>query len=158
MIKLKDILKEEKILVPRHLKIRDEEYKRIIYKKIQDYIKNGSKGTLNLTGTPITKLPDNLKIVKGDLLLNDSKIQFLPDGLKIYYNLELVRTPISHLPNNLTTDNIYASESNLNSIPYNLNINDVFFINSTPLCKKYNADQIKDIIKEKGGKVYQVWE
>ena len=41
---------------------RDKEYEKIIQRQIQDYIKGGSKGDLDLYDTPITSLPDNLKV------------------------------------------------------------------------------------------------
>ena len=68
---IKRILKEETehkdLIVPRRLEDRPERYKRIIYKQIQEYIKNGSKGHLDLSNTPIDGLPSNLKTVGGFL-------------------------------------------------------------------------------------------
>lgn len=57
MIKLKDILLEGKpssIFVPRRLEDRVE-------RMIKNYIRNGSKGDLNLHGLHLTVLPDILK-------------------------------------------------------------------------------------------------
>jgi hypothetical protein len=49
MIKLLDILRENKILVPRRSKEeRQKNYLIATEKKIQQYIKDGSKGDLNL--------------------------------------------------------------------------------------------------------------
>ena len=59
MIKLKDILLESKapsVFIPRRVEDRLERY-------IKSYIKNGSKGDLNLEGFGFTKLPDLLKYV-----------------------------------------------------------------------------------------------
>ena len=66
MIKLKDILLENQpnIFIPRRLEGRFEKY-------IQQYIKNGSKGNLDLSNMNLTKLPDILKYIKvvgGDFL------------------------------------------------------------------------------------------
>ena len=69
MIKLLDILNENKtkILVPRRSpEERAKNYLIATQKKIQQYIKDGGKGDLNLGNTPITSLPDNLS-VGGDL-------------------------------------------------------------------------------------------
>jgi hypothetical protein len=57
MIKLKDILLEGKppsIFVPRRMEDRFE-------RMIKNYIRNGSKGDLKLTGLDLTKLPEILK-------------------------------------------------------------------------------------------------
>jgi hypothetical protein len=59
MIKLKDILLEgtaPDIFIPRRMEDRLE-------RMIKDYIRNGSKGDLNLSGMNLTKLPDILKNV-----------------------------------------------------------------------------------------------
>jgi len=117
MIKLKDKLKEEKILVPRHLETRDEEYKRIFYKKIQDYIKKGSKGSLNLAGVPIIKLPDNLIKVGGDLDLGNSQIQSLNNLQRIEGYLDLGGAPIQSLGNlKFIGENLYLFNSPIKSL------------------------------------------
>ena len=57
MIKLKDILFESTapdIFIPRRVEDRLERY-------IKDYIRNGSKGNLDLSGLNLTKLPEILK-------------------------------------------------------------------------------------------------
>lgn len=57
--------------------------------------------SLNLRGTPIQSLPDNLA-VGGYLYLIDTPIQFLPDNLTVGYSLNLRGTQIQSLPDNLT--------------------------------------------------------
>ena len=52
------------------------------------------KSDLNLYNTPITSLPDNLK-VGGDLYLRNTKITSLPDNLKVGGVLDLGNTPIT---------------------------------------------------------------
>ena len=97
MIKLIDILKEEanKILVPRRSpEERQKNYAIATQKKIQQYIKNGGEGALNLIGTPITSLPDNLQ-VGDDLYLRYTKITSLPDNLKVGGGLYLSNTPLA---------------------------------------------------------------
>ena len=58
-------------------------------------------GDLDLDGTPITALPDNLT-VHGNLYLDGTKITSLPDNLKVSGNLYLGGTQITALPDNLT--------------------------------------------------------
>ena len=63
MIKLKDILLENSapnLLIPRRIEGRIEKY---VQATIQKYIKDGSKGNLDLSGLKLTKLPNNLKNV-----------------------------------------------------------------------------------------------
>ena len=89
------ILEQEKILVPRRSKEeRQKNYIIATQKKIQQYIKDGSKGDLNLNSTPITSLPDNLK-VGGYLDLRNTPITSLPDNLQVGGILDLRDTPIS---------------------------------------------------------------
>ena len=95
---------EESILVPR--RTGDERKKNhliAVNKQIQQYIKNGSEGDLNLIGAPITSLPDNLTRVGGDLFLNRTKITSLPNNLiSVGGGLYLADTKITSLPNNLS--------------------------------------------------------
>jgi hypothetical protein len=94
-----NILKYEKILknkiIPNHsLETQKEKYLIAAQKKIQQYIKDGSKGDLDLSNTPITSLPNNLTI-GGDLSLSNTPIESLPDNLTIEGSLYLMFTPIS---------------------------------------------------------------
>ena len=94
MIKLIDIL-ENKILIPRRSKEeRQKNYLITIQKKIQQYVKDGGKGDLDLRSTPIISLPDNLK-VGGYLYLSNTPITSLPDNLEVEGYLDLENTPIS---------------------------------------------------------------
>ena len=96
MIKLINLLKENnKILVPRRSpEERQKNYNIAIQKKIQQYIKDGGKGDLDLSNTKITSLPDNLE-VGGNLDLASTPITSLPDNLKVGGNLDLYNTQLS---------------------------------------------------------------
>jgi hypothetical protein len=90
MIKLKPLLFESKILVPR--RTSEEREKTLIaghHKIIQRYIKDGCRGKLNLSGSPIKILPDNLTHVGGDLNLHTSKIESLNNLERVDGNLNL---------------------------------------------------------------------
>jgi hypothetical protein len=80
---LKILLEQEKILVPRRIEGRPEKHIRATQQRIQQYIKDGSKGDLNFKNTPITSLPDNLKSVGGNLNLQGTPIESLPDNLSM---------------------------------------------------------------------------
>ena len=136
MIKLLDILKENKtkVLVPRRSpEERQKNYQIVLQKKIQQYIKNGGKGELDLNNTPITSLPNNLS-VGGDLYLYSTKITSLPDNLQVGGGLYLNDTPITSLPDNLK-------------------VRDYLNLNNTPLSKKYTKGQIEQMVEDNGGYV-----
>ena len=134
MIKLISFLKEENILIPRRSsEEREKNYKISIQKKIQQYIKDGSKGDLDLSDTPITSLPDNLK-VGGYLDLSGTPITSLPDNLKVGGNLDLSGTKITSLPDNLE-------------------VGGYLDLRDTPISKKYTNEEIKNIIIQQGGDI-----
>jgi hypothetical protein len=100
MIKLLDIL-ENKILVPRRSgEERAKNYLIATQKKVQQYMKDGGKGNLNLSNTPITSLPSGLK-VGGDFNLSDTPITSLPSGLSVGGFLGLPGSKITSLPPDL---------------------------------------------------------
>ena len=68
--------------------------------KLQKMMKNNG-GSLDLRGTQITSLPDNLT-VGGSLYLSDTQITSLPDNLTVGGWLDLRGTQITSLPDNLT--------------------------------------------------------
>jgi hypothetical protein len=157
MIKLIDILKEiesNKILIPRRYEGRKEKLINLTNKKIQQYIKDGSKGDLHLVKTPITSLPNNLVKVGGYLSLSNTKITSLPDDLQIGGSFLLFNTKITSLPNNLkVVGKLDLSSSKIDSIPNNLQIDGTISLYDTPLAKKYNSIEIRKMIEDKGGYV-----
>jgi Leucine-rich repeat (LRR) protein len=123
MVKLKEILEGN-----------DRETLAQVQVRIQQYIKGGSNGDLDLSQTQLTKLPDNLKKVGGRLNLDNSKIKSLPDGLYVAGKLDLSYSDISELPTNLTVD-------------YDV------YLNETPLSRKYTESQLYQAISPKWGTV-----
>jgi hypothetical protein len=78
MIKLKPLLFESKILIPR--RTPEERERGLIseyYRMIQRYIREGCRGELNLMDSPIKILPDNLTHIGKTLDLRRSKIEDL---------------------------------------------------------------------------------
>ena len=127
MIKLKDILLENdelNILLPRRsVADRRKNYLVAIQRKIQQYIKDGSVGDLDLGNTPIETLPDNLTRVGGDLSLeNTSNLKKLPDKLiKVDGSLDLNGSHIQSLPDGLFVgDNLYLHDSHIKRLPAGL--------------------------------------
>ena len=67
---------------------------------IDDKLNITVRGSLDLSGTQITKLPDNLT-VRGGLDLRGTQIKELPDNLTVGGFLDLRGTQITKLPKNL---------------------------------------------------------
>ena len=89
-------------------------------------------GTLYLSGTAITALPDNLT-VQGALYLNGTDIKSLPDNLTVQGALYLNDTPITALPDNLTVHGtLNLARTQITALPDNLKVSGHLWINSTP--------------------------
>jgi hypothetical protein len=118
-----NILGISNILIPRRsAKEREKNYGITIQKKIQQYMKDGGKGDLELPNSPITSLPAGLS-VGGYLDLYASKVTSLPDGLSVGGTLDLTKTKITSLPNNLSVgDNLNLGSTLITSLPDNLSI------------------------------------
>jgi len=143
MIKFKNILQEEKILVPRHLEDRDEDYKRIVYKKIQDYIKKGSKGNLYFYKAPISKLPDNFTQVRGSLNLGESQIKSLNNLQIVGRSLFLQYTPIKSLGNlQKVGQSLYISDTSIESLGNLKMVGGSLFLRNTSLKSLGNLQEI----------------
>ena len=136
MIKLLDILKEERATLGHHdsMEDRKRDYLISIQKKIQQYVKDGSKGDLYLMDTPITSLPPGLE-VGGGLYLSYTPITSLPQGLKVGGGLYLDDTPIT-------------------SLPQGLKVGGDLYLNNTPLSKKYTTEQISQMVPGIEGNIY----
>jgi hypothetical protein len=80
-------------------------------------------GYLDLEGTPIQSLPDNLN-VKGDLYLNGCEnLKSLPDNLHVGGSLRSIDTPIQSLGNNLYVKGALDLEGTpIQSLPDNLRV------------------------------------
>ena len=137
MIKLLDLLKEDSPFISRGSKEeRKKEYNRALQTQVQQYIKDGMKGDLILSFTPITSLPDNLTKVGG--------------------NLDLYDVSIASLPSNLTRvgGDLWLSNTNIASLPNNLTVGGDLGLYNTPLSKKYSEEEIKAMVKNLEGEVY----
>jgi hypothetical protein len=129
------LLTEEKILIPRRTpEERRRNFIKATQQKIQQYIKNGSKGDLDLSNTPITSLPDNLKQVGGYLNLDNTPITSLPDNLTVNGYLYLNSTPITSLPDNLTVGgDLYLDNTPITTLPDNLKVGGGLYVHNTPI-------------------------
>ena len=153
---MENLVKEEneKILIPRRSpEERQKNYNVVIQKKIQQYIKDGSKGDLDLWDTPITSLPGGLK-VGGSLYLRGSKITSLPVGLKIGGSLDLRYSEITSLPKDLEVGGYLDLDgSKITSLPRDLKVGATLFISRTPLSKTHTEDQIRSMCPGIKGKI-----
>ena len=81
-----------------------------------------NNGNLNLRGTPIKELPNNLTVV-GYLDLRGTEIKELPNNLTVGGNFYLYGTKIKELPDNLTVGgnlNLYGTQ--IKELPDNLTV------------------------------------
>lgn len=155
MIKLLDLLKENNPFVPKGTpEEREKDHNRIAQNKIQQYIKDGMKGDLDLSDTPITSLPSNLTKVGGDLDLSRTPITSLPPNLNVKGDLILLETPITTLPPNLTVGGNLDLESTLiTSFPSDLKVKDTLYLLDTPLSKKYSEEEIRAMVPNVEGEI-----
>ena len=153
MIKLIDLL-ENKILVPRRSKEeRSKNYIIATQKKVQQYMKDGGKGTLDLYGTPITSLPQGLTVGRN-LVLYGSKITSLPQNLKVGGYLDLQNTPITSLPQGLKVKGaLYLYKSKITSLPQGLTVGGNLYLLNTPISEKYSKEQIKQMVPGVKGEI-----
>jgi len=148
-----------------------------INQKIQQYIKNGSKGDLDLGQSPITTLPDNLETVGGSLYLSGSRVKKLPDALKYikgsFYLREadieelsdglhvngrmtaLWAEKLNRLPNRLTVEEeLDLSWSWISELPTNIKVGGDFDVTNTPLADKNTADELREKLPEVMGMIH----
>jgi len=161
LVQLYKQVKEEneklgKVLVPRRSpEERAKNWQITINKKVQEYIKNVSKGDLDLSNTPITSLPDNLTRVGGYLELIGTQITSLPDNLTVEGSLLLNGTPITSLPDNLTVGgNINLANSKISNLPKNLKVEGALRLYNTPISKQYAITQTEQMVPGVQGGVY----
>ena len=109
------IYENKSVLISRRSKEeRQQNYLISIIRQIQEYIKNGNRGDLDLSHTPITSLPNELKLINGNLILTDTKIKSLPRGLIVNGHLVLEGSLIKDLPEDLTvTKDLYLYDTPL---------------------------------------------
>ena len=138
MIELLNILRETQILVPRRSpKERQKNYLIATQKKIQQYIKNGSQGNLDLSNTPIQSLPDGLKVGDDLYLGNCKNLKSLPKGLVVGGGLYLMRTSIQSLPDGLKVGGyLTLYKTQIQSLPNGLKVGGDLDLSNTPLAKE----------------------
>jgi hypothetical protein len=176
MIKLLDILRENKILVPRRSpEERQKNYLIATQKKIQQYIKDGGKGNLNLSDTPIQSLPPGFKVggnlyldntsiqslppgleVRGSLMLSNTSIQSLSPGLKVKGNLYLTNCKnLKSLPDDLKVEGaLYLTNTSIQSLSPGLKVGGGLYLMNTPISKKYTEEEVRKMVPGVKGSIY----
>ena len=93
-------------------------------------------GWLDLSGTAITALPDNLT-VGGSLYLSSTQITALPDNLTVGGSLDLSSTQITALPDNLTVGGwLNLSGTAITALPDNLTVGGWLDLSGTAITAK----------------------
>ena len=151
MIKLKDILLEGKppsIFIPRRIEDRIE-------LMIKQYIRNGSKGDLDLSDLKLTVLPDILKdiTVGGNFFCFNNNLTSLENCPKTvdgtfychYNNL----TSLKGLKETVINENFYCTDNKLTSLEgAPKTVNGHFFCYQNPV--KFTKKQVRAVSDVKG--------
>jgi hypothetical protein len=159
VIKFLDILKEsdDNIFIPRGSKEeKDKVLIRRINDKIQEYIRNGSEGDLDLRRSPIQFLPRNLTKVGGYLWLDFCEnLQSLPDNLRVNGSLDLNGCKnIQSLPNGLKVKyNLDLRYTNITSLPSDLEVGGILILYRTPITYIYTYKQIIEMVPGVEGRI-----
>jgi len=124
-------------------------YTKTAQEKIDDYIKNGMKGELQLNYSAgqadVKTLPDNLE-VELDLYLPRGIIS-LPNNLKVGGFLGAIESKLTSLPKGLKVGRgLNARDSQLSSLPKDLQVGRDLDLTGTPLSKKYTKEEIKRMV------------
>ena len=115
---------------------RHKRYEQIIQQRIQEYIKNGSKGNLILNDTPIKSLPDNLVKVGGDLDIDNTNITKLPPTLKLIEGSFASSSKFTQYPAHVKINgSVNISRTNITEIPPNIKFHGDLNINSSKVSK-----------------------
>ena len=111
-------------------------------------------GNLDLRGTPITALPDNLT-VGGSLDLRGTLITALPDNLTVGGSLCLSGTPITALPNNLTVGRcLCLSGTLITALPDNLTVGCGLCLSDTSITSTANITHLRNGDYAEGKYIY----
>ena len=150
MIKLKDILLEGKppsIFIPRRIEDRVE-------RLIKNYIRNGSKGNLSLSGLNLTKLPDILKDISvgGSFFCYNNKLTSLencPKTVGGYFNCSINKlTSLKGAPSSVGR-HFYCSNNLLTSLEFApKSVGGDFHCNDNPV--KFTEEQVRAVCDVKG--------
>ena len=160
MIKFLDILKEsdDNIFIPRGSKEeKDKVLIRRINDKIQEYIRNGSEGDLDLRRSPIQFLPRNLTKVGGYLWLDFCEnLQSLPDNLRVNGSLDLNGCKnIQSLPNGLKVKGgLDLQFTNITFLPSDLEVGGILILYRTPITYIYTYKQIREMVPSVKGVIW----
>ena len=91
-----------------------------------------AKTDVHLALKKLRRMPPNMRIHDGDLLLSGEGITSLPDNLTVNGYLYLDNNPITQLPENLTVNgNLYLQHNAITKIPASLVVNGTLNINGS---------------------------
>ena len=101
-------------------------------------------------------MPDNLKEINGDLEISDSPITELPDGLKVKGNFYINNTiysnpPLKSLPDNLTVGGFLSiKNSKIQNIPKNMSVAGNLYLYNVTIQMNYKPEILKELLGVKG--------
>jgi hypothetical protein len=138
---LESVLKQRLLKTRRSKEERGKNHIVAIHRQIQQYIKDGRDGDLDLYQTQITSLPDDLEIVDGELDLGESQITSLPDDLTVTGDLILTDSAIEILPRGLRVEGeLGMSGTGIREIPPDLRVDGGIVLLDTYFSNKIEHD------------------
>ena len=118
---------------------------------IEQYIKNGSKGNLDLRDTGVTSL-GNLKSVEGDILdFKNSKLTSLGSLETVGGSLLIGDSPLTSLGNLKSVGDAAAlGNTKITSLGNLKSVGGDLMLFGTPIAEKFNEEQIRKMVNVKG--------
>jgi hypothetical protein len=119
--------------------------------EIEQYIKNGSKGNLDLRGTGVTSL-GNLKSVGGNILnFTDSKLASLGNLETVGGSLLIGDSPLTSLGNLKSVgEDAALGNTKITSLGNLKSVGGDLMLFGTPIAEKFNEEQIRKMVNVKG--------
>jgi hypothetical protein len=102
----------------------------------------------------VINLPNNLNLMSG-LIIKNNLIEFLPDNLTVKGEIDVRRSNLKNLGNNLKVNVLDMSNTSISEIPNNLQVK-TLIISNTFFSERYTEDELSKLIKEKGGSVGRI--
>jgi hypothetical protein len=114
-------------------------------------------GSLDLCRTPVTALPEGLS-VGGSLDLCRTQITALPEGLSVGRSLDLRGTPITALPEGLSVGrSLYLSGTQITALPEGLSVGGSLYLSGTPVPVIYTDTRGYELRRIKLGSHGEWW-
>jgi polyhydroxyalkanoate synthesis regulator phasin len=147
---------KEILITRRTREQRSDVYNISLQKQLKEYIKGGSKGTLDLAESSIKILPDNLRVGEDLYLVGCKSLIGLPENLTVTGMLYISDCSlIKSIPKGLSVGkSLFANGTSIESISPDILVGGNIYLGNTPIIKKYNRVQLKEMFPGIKSKVF----